>query len=110
MEKRGFVLVYGDKVWGVATSVQQPKPMEKEPGQGFQAGGDQPALEEGKIALGAFRNIEEEIEFPIGWQFQIKETDLRRWEDLKMGGRGYIIGRESIKRHRNEQNVDNNNS
>lgn len=57
----------------MATTVQQPEPTEKKPGQGFTAGDDKPQLGGGKIALGRFRNIEEEVEFPIGWGLKLRE-------------------------------------
>lgn len=62
--RRGAVALF------MVTSVQQPEPMERKPGQGFRAGGHKPQLGEGKIALGGFRNTKEEIEFPIGWWFK----------------------------------------
>ena len=73
MKKGGYVHAYGDEVWGVATAVQHPDPIEKKPGQGFGAGGDKPQLEEDKIALGGFRIIEEEIDFLIGWGPELRK-------------------------------------
>lgn len=83
---RGCGLVYGDKVWGVATL--QPEPMEKKSGLGFRAGGDKPQFREGKLTLGGFRNIEEEIEFPIRWWFKLRKLWSEKDRGLRDRGQG----------------------
>ena len=84
----------GDEVWGVATAVEQPEPGEKKAGKGFGAGGDKPHMEEGKIALGWFRNIEEEIEFLIGWVHELRELWSEKAGGLRDKWSKWLVGRE----------------